>query len=1038
MSIAEFSTKNPVFINLIMALILVLGLYSAIGLPLELFPSIELETVTVTTSYPGASAEDIEQLVSIPIEDEINDIAGIKVIRSISSEGRSVVVAEIFPREDISKIAEDIRSEISNIQGELPDDSEDPVVEEVEPRFPVLSISIAGKVPREMLRTYAKRLENDLKLISGVDSIVTSGLGDPVFWVRIDPLKVLQYNISLEAISAAIAQKNIDLPSGAYKQGDVEFLVRTRGRIQTPEDLLDIPVRRSPEGMHVLLRDVATIELGEQKSLTTTRVNGLPAITYWVNKQPNADAVDIVGDVRLHVDRLRATLPAGVDIFESNDSSYWVQQRFNTMVKSGIIGLCFVLIVLAAFLDLRAASLVALGIPISFFGAFILMAYTGVTLNVLSMFGLIMVLGIIVDDAIIVVENIQRYMQGGMSAMKAAVVGTNEVARPVLATILTNIAAFLPLLLATGLIGKFLSVIPTVAIYALAISIVEAMIILPSHCADFLKPPRGVVRSRRWVVALRRKYLQGLYFSIRNRYVVVGSFVLVLMITAGVLKSMPLVLFYVRDINQFIIKVQNPTWSSIENTQRSVGAIEEVIESGSPPGALKNTLSMVGLDLTRRAPVFGDHLASIFVELEDFDKREENGLDIMRGIRKRTREEVVGPVIVDFQESGGPPTGKAVDVRIQGADFSTLKQIAGGLETHLEAQKGVFGVSDDLVWGKPEIRVSVDERRASLYGLDTRTVARAVRSAVDGLTVAKTRIGTEEADINLLYDFPRGELMNLLETYQIATPGGSWVPLEAVATLEVNPSMLTISRYDMKRAIRVTADIDQNITTSSDINSGIEGYITAALNDYPGYSHYFGGEEEETRESIRSIFKAAILSVLIIYSILASMLRSYTQPLIIMSVLPFALVGVVIGLLLRGDPMSMPALIGVVALLGIVVNDSLVLMDFINRRRKNLGRISAVARSARHRFRPIVLTTVTTFGGLASLMVQTRGEAAFLAPMAIALGFGLVFATLITLYLIPSLYLILDDAHIYVNGLWGRDGEGAVEKPDEKPGALKP
>lgn len=1015
MSIAEFSTKNPVLVNLLMIIILVVGVYSARELPLEMFPSVELETVTITTAYPGASAEDVEQLVSIPIEDEINDIAGIKVIRSTSSEGRSSVVAELYAGEDIQQVADDIRAEVSKMENKLPEDAEDPLIQEVKPRFPVISISIAGEVPREVLRSHAMRLEDDLKLIRGVDSVVTSGLGDPVFWVHLDPRKLHQYALSIESIAGYISQKNLDLPGGAFKQGDVEFLVRTRGRIQRVEDLLEIPIKRSPEGHHVLLSDIATVELGEEKTLSTSRVNGLPAITYWVNKQPSSDSIEIAEQVRVKIEKFSINLPKDIKIFEANDSSYWVKQRFNTMVKSGLIGLFFVVLVLTAFLDLRASALAAIGIPVSFFGAFILMSVTGVTLNLLSMFGLILVLGIIVDDAIIVVENIQRYLQGGMSSVQAAVVGTKEVALPVLATILTNIAAFLPLLLATGLIGKFLAVIPTVAIFALLMSLIEALLILPSHCADFLKPTNPRTRSRRWVSVLRTRYLKGLYFVIRNRYVVVGSFVLVLVLTLYVFRNMPRVLFYTSDITQFIIRVENPTWSSIENTQKSVVEIENVVRSTSPAGALKNTVSMVGIELSGRAPRFGDHLSSIFVELEDFEKREQNGLVIMKNIRMKAKETVVGPVVMDFIKTGGPPSGKPVDVRIQGTEFDTLKEIAGSLENFLDNQKGVFGVSDDLVWGKPEVRIKVDERRASFYGLDTKTVARAVRTAIDGLTVATTRIGTEEADINLLYDFPKGEILNMLETYKITTPEGSRVPLGAVATMEVSASMLSIARHDMERAIRVTSEIDQTLTTGTELNLNIESFMHETLKSYPGYSFSFGGEEEETRESMKSIFRSAALAIIIIYTILASILRSYTQPLIIMSVLPFAIIGVAIGLLLRGDPVSFPALIGTVALLGIVVNDSLVLMDFINKRRTKLNRILAVVISSRHRFRPIILTTITTFGGLASLMVQTRGEAAFLAPMAIALGFGLVFATFITLFLIPSLYLILDDT-----GLWIR------------------
>jgi len=1008
-NIARFSTSNPVFVNLLMAGTLIVGLVTALSLPLELFPSVEMETVTVTTYYPGASAEDVEQLVTIPIESELNDITGIKVIRSVSTEGRSVVTLELEAGEDIGDMAEKIRTEVAGVRSQLPDDAEDPLVEEVRPRFPIISVAIAGDVPRRLLREYAERLEDELRLVPGVESVTTSGKGPPVFWIRLRPERMRQVGVGLEQVTEAVAARNVDMPGGDYGQGDVEFLVRTRGRIRTADDLLSLPLKTSAGGRSVLLRDVADVELGEEKSLTRSRVNGLPAITFWINKQERADVVDTVAKVRRTVAAFRATLPEGIHIYDAFDNSHWVKERLRTMIKSGVIGLVVVLLILAAFLNLRAAAVTALGIPVAFFGAFILMDLTGVTLNLLSMFALILVLGIIVDDAIIVAENADRYVRLGYDPKTAAVKGTSEVALPVLATVLTNIAAFLPLLLTTGLIGKFLSTIPKVAIFALTVSLVEALLILPSHCADFFRSRSHRRQPRRWVNRLRSRYLRALYFVLRNRYAAVGSFVAMLALTAFVFFKMPLVLFYAHDISQFVIKVENPTWSTLEDTVESVKEIEDVLRSTIPPSALKNIVSLIGIDITGRALAFGDHLATISVEYVDFKKRKLNGKVLMREARRRTLETVVGPVNIDFVETGGPPKGKPVDVRFQGKDFATLKELAARLERYLEKIPGVYGVSDDILWGKPEARVTVDEGRAALYGLNTRLIGRAVRAMVDGLTVAKTRLGTEEADIVVTYDLPRADLYDLLAHHQIATPRGGWVPLGEVARVDLSPSLLSISRYNMERAVAVRAEVDQRVTTPTEVNAKVERFLHEVMRSHKGYSFDFAGEEQETRESVRSIYRSSIVAIVVIYTILAAILKSYFQPLIIMSVLPFALIGVAVGLLLRGDPVTFPALIGVVALLGIVVNDSLVLMDFINKRRSSMNRVMAVVVSAKHRFRPILLTTVTTFGGLASLMVHTRGEAAFLAPMAIALGFGLVFATLITLFLIPSLYLILDD-----------------------------
>jgi multidrug efflux pump subunit AcrB len=892
MHIAEFSVKNPVLVNLLMLAILVVGIMSASRLPLELFPSIKLELVSVTTVFPGASAEDVEKLVTIPIEDEINDISGIKVIRSTSSEGLSSILAEIEAGEDTQRLAQDIRSEVAKIQDQLPQDAEEPITEEFDANFPLVSVAIAGDVPKETLRTYGLMFENQVKLVSGVDNVVTSGLGDPVFWVYVDPEKLRQYEITLEQIASVIDQKNLDLPGGAVEQGDAEYLVRVTGRVEAVKDLLYIPVKRNPDGRHILLKDVAKIEQGEQKTRTKARVNGLPAINFWINKQKGADAIDTVKNIEEVVEGFKKTKPENIEIYVTNDSSYWVQERFNTMVSSGTIGLVIVLIILALFLDFRSAFLAAIGLPVAFFGAFILMQFSGVTLNILSMFGLILVLGIIVDDAIIVVENIQRYLQLGYSPMDSAIIGTKEVALPVLATILTNIASFLPLLIATGLIGKFMSVIPTVAIYALLVSLIEALVILPSHCADFLKPQPRNKPARKWVYKMRFYYLKSLVFSIRNRYVTVITFVLMLALTLAIFAKIPRILFYSQDIAQFFVRVENPTWSNIDSTEESVVEVENVVRQVVPDHVLKDTVAMIGMDISNDQSEFGDHLSTLIVEYEDFDKRKENGLVLMEEVRKSVESQVVGPVKIDFVSNEGPPVGKPVDFRIQGAEFNTLKELSKEISNYLETIPGVYQASDNLIWGKPEIQINVDESRAAIYGLDTRTIARAIRAAVEGLTVSQTRLGTEEADIIVKYELPSGNLMSLLGSYQIPTPEGGWVPLSNVVTMSTEPSMLNISRYDLERSVRITAEINEQATTATEVNSLISSFLDEKLTAYPGYSYNFGGEEEQTRESLESIQSSAIIAILLIYLILASMLKSYTQPIIIMSVLPFAIVGV--------------------------------------------------------------------------------------------------------------------------------------------------
>ncbi len=1013
MHIADFSVKNSFFVNLLMVAILFGGLLLSFSLPLELFPSVKLEMVTVSTSLPGSSAEDVENLVSIPIEQQIKNISGVKTVKSVSSEGFSRVTAEVYPGEDTRKVAWEIDSRINLIAEDLPAETEQPVIEEVEGNFPLVSVSISGDVTKELLYSHARRLRDELGLVGGVDSINPVGLPDPAFWVYLDYPKMVRSGLGIEEISKAINQRNLNIPGASFTHGDSDFLLRTEGKISSVGDLLTIPVSKSPDGKHILLGDVASVTLGEQREELKSRINGRPAVTFWVEKQKNVDIVDTVNRIKELGERYRGELPENMDITFAFDRSYWVKSRLGTMVKSGALGLFLVVILLGLFLESRAAFIAALGIPVSFLGAVILMKTTGTTFNTLSMFGLIMTLGMVVDDAIIVVENVQRHISRGMEPLRAAVLGTREVAWPVIATVLTNIAAFIPLLLATGLTGQFLSVIPRVAIFALFFSLFEALLIMPAHCAEWMRKghARRVPRGNALLVRVRALYLRGLVFSLRRRYAVIGCFTAVFLVSVFMLVRIPNVMFYLHDVQEMVIRVENPPSSSLERTASSVEQVEKVLRENIPPHVLKNTLSMIGIDMSDPNNPLStrDHVATVLVEYEDYSAREENALDLSRAAESEMARTVTGPKQIDLITTFGPPTGKPVDVKISGEDAGVLMDIASRIVEFLAAERGVSAATSDLVYGKPEARIEVDQGKAAVFGLDKRAVAREIKVLGDGLTVAKTRVGKEEAEINLRYGAGNSEVFSV-KSHQVRAPAGSWVPISVVSETRDARSPLEIRRENLRRTVTVTAEVDAQITTSREVNSDLSRYLENLLEGYPGYSFRFAGEEEQYTQTVSDIKRAALISVMLIYLILASILRSCFQPLIIMGVLPVCVTGVLLGILLRGEPMTLPAIIGMVALLGIVVNDSLLLMSFINRRvRKMPGRAVAVVFSAKYRFRPIVLTTLTTFSGLFSLMLAYKGQAAILAPMAVSLGLGLVFSTFVILYLVPCLYLALND-----------------------------
>lgn len=1036
MHIADFSVRNSFFVNLLMGAIIFIGLLFSFSLPLELFPSVKLEMVTVNTSFPGSSAEDVENLVSIPIEQQIKNISGVKTVKSVSSEGFSRVTAEVYPGEDTRRIAWEIDSRINLIADDLPEGAEESVTEEKESSYPLVSVSISGNMPGDFLYRSARKLRDELALVDGIDNVTSVGLPDPALWVYLDYLKMVQFEVGIEEISDAINRKNLDVPGANFTRNNADFLLRTKGKIRSVEDLLDIPVTKSTEGKHVLLRDVATVTLGEQKENLRSRINGRPAITFWVEKQKNVDILDTVDRVKWLAEKYESELPEDVEVTLAFDRSKWVKSRLWTMLKSGGLGLVLVVILLALFLDRKAAFIAALGIPVSFLGAVILMKMTGTTLNLLSMFGLIMMLGMVVDDAIIVVENVQRYISRGMEPFRAAVVGTKEVAWPVVATVLTNIAAFTPLLLATGLIGQFLSIIPKVAIFALCFSLFEALLIMPSHCADWL-PAKGASRTPRGNAALLRvrgMYLRGLLFALKNRYAVIGCFGVIFSLSVFMFIRIPNVMFYLHDIHEVLIRVENPPSSSLEHTTASVARVEEAMRRSVPPHVLKNTLSMVGMDMSDPDNLFSrrNHVATVMVEYEDYSARKENALELSKIAENRVKETVTGPKQVDFIPIMGPPTGKPVDVKISGDDIPVLMDIASRTWEFLSHQPGVSAAASNLVYGKPEASVEVDGRKAGVFGLDKWSLAREIKVLGDGLTVAKTRVGEEEAEINLRYDMGESGVFSV-KSHQVLTPMGRRVPIGTVVEIIDSRTPLEIRRENLRRTVTVTAEVDAQTTTSREVNANLSRYLDGLLESYPGYSFRFAGEEEQYTQAISDIKKASLVAILLIYLILASILRSGFQPLIIMSVLPLCITGVLVGVLLRGEPMTLPAIIGMVALLGIVVNDSLLLMNFINRRAEKMpSKATAIVFSARYRFRPIVLTTLTTFSGLFSLMFAYEGQAGILAPMAASLGFGLVFSTFVILYLVPCLYLALDDIakrlrYFTLPKTFGSGGRGSLQ-----------
>jgi multidrug efflux pump subunit AcrB len=763
----------------------------------------------------------------------------------------------------------------------------------------------------------------------------------------------------------------------------------------------------------VTVGDVATVieTYGEEEDQIIGRLDGTRTVALFINKKADGDIIDIVSEVRELVEKERELLPEGSEIKLVQDYSIYVERRQNTLLINGALGLALVLIILFIFLESRVAFWAAVGIPFSFMLAIIVMSSLGITMNMLSMFALILVLGIVVDDAIVVSENVFRYRERGMSPVEAAVAGAEEVLMPVTAAIATNIAAFLPLLLVAGIIGKFLRVIPQVVILTLLASLFEAFFILPSHLAEFVKGKVGESKqeARAWFNRVREFYgvlLEGL---LKRRYLIFFSLLGIATATL-VLASLTMEFVFAGKMRaeQFMINIENPTNSSIEETDRIVKAVEEIVFE-RPEEEIRATISLVGYIETGAAPIEGSYVGQIWVELTEYGYKDVGADTIINELREHT-EKIPGPLSITYTTlEGGPPTGSAVSVEIKGEDFGILTELAEEMKRELATINGVKDIDDDYRKGKKEIRFIIDEHKARSLGLDVASVAVELRHAFTGGDAGHIRRGDETVDIVVKY---AKEFQNpdYLLNFSVTNRNGDRIPIKAFADIEYGEGLLRIYHSKRERVITVTADVVKGMTTSGKVNKELIEEFGYANEKYPGYTYNYTGEYEDTQQSLKSMIQSFWIAITIIYIILATLFRSFSQPLIIMITLPFSFVGVVIGLFIMNVELSLLAVIGIVALVGIVINDSLVLVDFINRARaQGMTTYDAVVDSGKTRLRPVLLTSLTTIGGLGPMAFGLGGSEPYLAPMAISIVWGLTFSTLLTLLVIPCLYLIVED-----------------------------
>ncbi|MDA1000720.1 MAG: efflux RND transporter permease subunit [bacterium] len=1031
------AAENPVFANLLMAILIIFGVGAIVQIKSELVPQFSLDRVQVAVTWEGASPEEVEEGLCIKIEEALTSVEGVKQITSTALEHRCVVVAELESWvKDLRKTQDDIKDAVDQIDT-FPDEIERPVVTEVKRIDQVLDIAVYGNVPEVALKRIAEEIKDDLIEMRGVSQVVISGLREWEIAIEVSEATLRQYGLTFSGLADIIRKNVLELSGGDIRSPERRIRIRTLGKRYTGREFENLVILTRKDGTILRLGEIARVVDGFEDTDQTGRFNGKPAALIVVNKTEEEDALGIAKAVKAYVERKRKELPRGVEIAHWADTSRMIEDRLDLLLRNGRLGLVLVFLSLWLFLNIRLSFWVAMGIPVALMAALGFLNFVGGTLNMLSMFAFIMVLGILVDDAIVVAENIYTKFKEGRPFLEAAIEGAYEVAWPVVGTVTTTIAAFVPLMMVEGTIGKFMAVLPVVVIASLIASLIESLFILPAHLADWLRLPReGTFSSRlraridgrvEWTI--HRTYAPAVRFCLEARYLVAAAAVAVFVITLGLAVGghVRFLFFPKFDADWVEARLIFPEGTPIEQTANAAKRIEVAAKAlnmefktktGEP--AVKHVFSLLGVHVTQnRTTVSGSHVTHLIVELLPSERRGFSSNELVNRWRELTGL-IPDTISLTFGGVAVRPSGKPIEVQFAGDRIADLRAAAAALKAELKKYPGVQDIEDDFRPSKLELRAAL-KPQARVLGVTLQDLALQLRAGFFGLEVLRLQRGRDDVKVKLRYPPEERRALGDVENMRIRTGTGVEIPFSEVADVQMTRGLSEIKRIDRRRVIAVTAEIDEAKANPTEILGALQKtFFPQLLRSIPGVRVRFEGQAKDTRESLGSLFRGFLIAAMVIYGILATLFRSYFQPLIVMSAIPFGFVGAVWGHILMGYDISMMSLLGVVALSGVVVNDSLVLLDFVNRFISRGTEVHpALVQAGISRFRPIVLTTLTTAAGLGPMIFERSFQAQFLIPMALSLCFGLLFATVITLVLVPVFSLIGNDIVRGLHRLWG-------------------
>ena len=1054
--IIAWFASNHVAANLLMLLIIAFGVLSAFSIRKQATPDFELNTVQVRVQYLGAAPLEVEEGVVIKIEEAIQDIDGIVEINSVAREGSGTVTAEVATGEDINEILGEIKTRVDAIST-FPALTERPVIYKQEIPLHIVFISIYGDLDEFARKQIAQEVRDELMTIPAVNQVQILGDRDYEISIEVSEHVLRQYGLTMTEISQAIRRSSIDTPGGSIRTVGGDILLRTEGQAYTGQEFSDLVLRTYADGTRLTIGDIAAIEDGFVETNGYGRFNGQPTAILRVLAGGAQNELETAAAVREYIEEKSASLPPGVTMESWVDQAWYLQGRLDMMMKNMIQGALLVGLLLSLFLRTRVAGWVMVGIPITFFGALWLMPHGPwpVTINFISLFAFILVLGIVVDDAIVIAESVYTEIRAKGHTLDNVVRGAHRVAVPATFGVLTTMAAFAPMLFVGGIVGPFFEAMSVVVILCLMFSLVESKLILPAHLVhanikpvdeeDLFNPQREVGRWERiprFFQKMQRRTQHGLQTLIHRRYAPVLEraldnrgltftlFTAVLILTVGVMNSGLVRVVIFPDVPGDFIDVRMTMQNGTAPEVRDV-ALERIERA-----ALEINAEHVEANPQSGEPI--DHIGaftqgeiggSVLAEIYKGEDRPMEAEEIIALWREKVGE-VAGMKELIF--SGGNNVGgeAAIGFKFSGSDYPALERVATELEQRLSQYNGVFDIRNSASSGGQEIQLDI-KPEAEALGLTLFSLGRQVRQAFYGEEVQRIQRGKDELKVMVRYPLQDRRSIADLENMRIRTPAGDEVPFDSVAEISFNRAYSSIARQNRQRTVTVSADIDPQVVEPGEITEEIrEDYIPAMLARYPGVQFSLEGASLEEQEFIRNLSVASVVALFLIYALIAIPLHSYSQPLIIMSIIPFGLIGAVIGHIVMGKAISMISLFGLIALTGVVVNDSLIMVDFINKaRQRGMPIKQAVLQSGTKRFRAILLTSLTTAVGLLPIMLETSLQAQFVIPMAISMSFGILFATLITLFLIPSLYMLSDDLGVLLRNsrrlLLGREAEPA-------------